>query len=96
MFVAPRSHLAGTPQHRVPAVGVDGRSMEGHPNAAIFYSAAQKPDPDDVFAVPMYVAFFGVDMGMRVWVGVCGVVRCGVVRCGAGVRVWRGVRGANC
>lgn len=53
MFVSPRTHLHGTPKHSVPNKGIDGRSMETHPKGHIFYSASQKPNSDDAFAIPM-------------------------------------------
>jgi phytanoyl-CoA hydroxylase len=52
MFVAPRSHVEGTPLHGIPPTGADGRPLSDV-NGHIFYSAVEPPAIDNVFPVPM-------------------------------------------
>jgi hypothetical protein len=52
MFVAPRSHVEGTPKHGVPSADAEGRPMSDD-NGHIFYSALEPPALDNVHPIAM-------------------------------------------
>lgn len=53
MYVAPRTHTAGTPSHAIPTETLDGRPMSEHTHGHIFYSASDAPPIGNVHPVSM-------------------------------------------